>query len=163
LGALFGGLLGGVFAAAGLLQYDTHMHKGLLAGSVLLGIAALTVATVFLAVHVASQQTHSTAQTNQACKGAKGVTHIVTIKKSVVSPSHTTALLCDRLAITNLDDTARLMAFGVHEKHQAYDGVIEKALTKGQSASVTLVQAGNFKFHDHVHDEVQGTFTVTQE
>jgi uncharacterized membrane protein YukC len=54
------------------------------------------------------------------------------------------------------------VAFGLHEHHVPYDGTTEKILIQGQSLTVTLVQAGNFRFHDHWHDQIQGTFTVTK-
>jgi len=41
-----------------------------------------------------------------------------------------------------------------------YDGVAERVLGKGQSFTITLNQAGNFHWHDHLHDEVEGYFTV---
>lgn len=88
-------------------------------------------------------------------------THKVLIRDDKVIPSHTTGSLCGTLTIVNLDSEVRLLAFGVHDKHQPYDGIGEKVLRRGQSLTVTLVQAGNFRFHDHIHDEVQGTFTVT--
>ncbi|MDB5167671.1 MAG: hypothetical protein JWN26_816 [Candidatus Saccharibacteria bacterium] len=89
--------------------------------------------------------------------------HKVVIQNDTVSPSNTVGLRCQTLTITNLDDIQREVAFGPHEGHVAYDGIKEELLTKGQSLTVTLVQTGNFRFHDHEHDEVQGTFTVQPE
>lgn len=88
------------------------------------------------------------------------VNHKVVIQNDKVSPSSTVGLHCETLTITNQDDIAREVAFGPHEDHVAYDGIREELLTKGQSLTVTLVQTGNFRFHDHEHDEVQGTFVV---
>ncbi len=88
------------------------------------------------------------------------VNHKVVIQNDQATPTHTVGSRCDTLTITNLDDENRLMAFGQHSNHVHYDGVEEKLLTKGQSLTVTLVQTGTFLFHDHEHDEVQGTFTV---
>jgi hypothetical protein len=34
-------------------------------------------------------------------------------------------------------------------------------LRQGGSVTVTLVKTGTFHFHDHFHDEVAGSFTVT--
>ncbi|HSX36422.1 MAG TPA: cupredoxin domain-containing protein [Patescibacteria group bacterium] len=103
---------------------------------------------------------HASSQSNQGCS-SHSVNYKVTIQNDEVSPAHTTAPRCDTLTITNLDDTDRLMAFGLHENHEPYDGVAERLLGPGQSFTVTLVQTGSFRFHDHAHDEVQGTFTVT--
>ena len=95
------------------------------------------------------------------CSG-QHANHDVTIKNDKLSATHVNASLCDTLTITNQDNEMRLIAFGEHEHHTPYDGVTEEALKQGQSLSVTLNQLGNFKFHDHIHDEVQGTFTVAK-
>jgi hypothetical protein len=52
------------------------------------------------------------------------------------------------------------MAFGLHENHTAYDGVLEKFLQKDQSFTVNLIQTGTFRVHDHENDAVQATFVV---
>lgn len=91
-----------------------------------------------------------------------GRDHLVVIKNNQAVPQHTAGNACDRLTITNDDDKIRLMAFGAHDHHRPYDGTTEKVLDKGQSLSVTLDQTGTFKFHDHLDDTVQGTFTVTK-
>jgi len=87
--------------------------------------------------------------------------HKVVIQNDQVFPEHTSAPRCDTLTITNLDDENRLIAFGPHENHVPYDGVAERLLSSGEGFTVRLNQTGNFRFHDHIHDEVQGTFTVT--
>lgn len=92
--------------------------------------------------------------------GAAQNTHTVAIQNARLSAPDVRAKLCDKLTIVNDDPTLRLMAFGLHDHHQPYDGVTEQVLPQGQSLSVTLNQAGTFTFHDHIHDEVQGTFTV---
>jgi hypothetical protein len=90
------------------------------------------------------------------------IIHKVIIHNNNVTPSNIVGLKCDALTITNGDDIQRLIAFGPHEHHVAYDGITEHMLMKNQSLTVTLVQVGSFRFHDHIHDEVQGTFTVKQ-
>ena len=90
-----------------------------------------------------------------------GTTHYVTITGSAMVPQHTTGQLCDKLTITNQDDVLRLIAFGPHEHHIAYDGITEQVLDQNQSLTVMLDQPGNFTFHDHLNDSVQGTFTVS--
>jgi hypothetical protein len=99
------------------------------------------------------------ASLHQGCS-SHHVSHFVTIKDSVVSPENTVASKCDTLTIKNLDDVDRMVAFGVHEMHTAYDGVEERDLLGNQEFTVTLIQTGSFKFHDHMHDEVAGTFQV---
>lgn len=91
---------------------------------------------------------------------ATSAEHIVTISGGKLSTYNLNTKLCDTLTIVNSDDQLRLMAFGVHEKHQTYSGVTEETLKPGERMTVTLEQAGTFTFHDHLHDEVKGTFTV---
>jgi hypothetical protein len=86
--------------------------------------------------------------------------HTIVVQDDKAIPSTEVANRCDTLTVTNLDDESREMAFGVHEKHTAYDGITEQVLEKGQSFTVTLVQTGTFKVHDHEHDEVQAVFQV---
>jgi hypothetical protein len=99
------------------------------------------------------------ANEHEGCQPSS-VNHKVVIQNDKMSPVNTIGSHCDTLTITNLDDEQRLIAFGQHSKHIHYDGVEEKFLAKGQSLTVTLVQTGTFLFHDHEHDEVQGTVTV---
>ena len=106
-----------------------------------------------------SQATAEHSHETQTCKKT-GQSHSVVIQGDTMIPQHTYAVLCDTLTVTNQDDIERDLAFGVHDHHQAYDGQTENMLKKGQSITVVLNQAGTFKFHDHLHDEVQGTFTV---
>jgi hypothetical protein len=88
-------------------------------------------------------------------------TYVVKIKQGVVNPRHVNGRICDKLQIINQDDVLREMAFGEHEHHQAYDGIYEQNLTKGQSFTITMNKTGTYRFHDHFQDSVNGTFTVT--
>lgn len=120
-------------------------------------LIVLAAAMVFAAVKLTDHQTR------RAVAGvcpAGGGDHVVTVQNNTVVPDHVAAPRCDRLTIVNKDDVTRLMAFGPHDRHTAYDGVTERLLMKGQSLTVTLDQTGNFRFHDHLDDAVQGTFTV---
>lgn len=128
-------------------------------GVVVLFVLVLA-AVVFAAVAFTNHQ--SRADTVSDCSTVN-TDHQVIIEHDKMTPDHVTAPLCDRLTITNKDDTNRLMAFGPHEHHVAYDGVTERLLGPGQSLTVTFNQAGTFGFHDHLHDEVRGTFTVTKQ
>jgi plastocyanin len=85
----------------------------------------------------------------------------VVISDNKVTPEVTYGRLCDTLTITNQDATTRLMAFGDHDHHTPYDGVRDRLLNRGESLTITFNQIGTFHFHDHVHDEVQGFFMVT--
>jgi len=84
----------------------------------------------------------------------------IVIKDEIASPANVIAARCETLTITNLDSADRLMAFGVHDKHLAYNGVTEKMISKGQSFTVVLVQTGDFLVHDHDDEDVGATFTV---
>ncbi len=119
-----------------------------------LGIVTIAALLPFVLAHKSTPAVSS-------CPPGFHTNHEVVIQNDKVIPSHIQAPLCDTLTITNYDDIGRLVAFGPHENHVAYDGVTERLVGRGQSVVVTLVQAGNFRFHDHLHDEVQGTFTVT--
>jgi len=96
----------------------------------------------------------------RTCKN-HGVHHEVTIRQGKPSTFEVDGHLCDTLTITNEDDRLRLMAFGIHSHHQAYDGVVEKLLAQGKSLTVTFDQLGRFTYHDHLEDSVQGYFTVS--
>jgi len=88
------------------------------------------------------------------------VTHTVTIENDTATPVHTQAARCDRLTIINRDDKRREIAFGIHDRHVAYDGVLQRLLRKNESLTVNLTQSGDYHFHDHFQEEVEGTFTV---
>jgi cytochrome o ubiquinol oxidase operon protein cyoD len=95
------------------------------------------------------------------CPGGTGTNHKIELKNNTATPRHTDARLCDTLTITNLDDTAREIDFGVHEKHETYAGETGKTLRPGRNMVVTLTELGTHKFHDHILDEISGDFTVT--
>ena len=128
---------------------------------ILVACFILVVAGLYIAAKVVTDSLQvATKKSSAASCTHTGRTRLVTILDSKAQPAHTTADLCDKLKIENEDSRIRLMAFGVHDKHQSYDGVEERVLDKGQSFSVVLNQVGTFKFHDHLDDSAQGTFTV---
>jgi plastocyanin len=88
------------------------------------------------------------------------INHTVIIQDDKVSPNHTDGHLCDTLTIKNLDSVTRFIAFGQHDHHQPYDGITKDTLNQNESFTITMDQAGEFMFHDHAHDEVEGTFSV---
>lgn len=94
-----------------------------------------------------------------ACQG-QHTNHLVKIKNGQVSPLRTLALKCDTLTITNEDKISREFTFGPHPGHQLYAGVIELVIRRGMSKTITLSEPGTFRFHDHLHKETTGTFTV---
>ncbi len=93
---------------------------------------------------------------------AHGQSHSIMIMNDKVEPAQTTGQLCDTLTITNMDDITREIAFGMHQKHVFYDGIEERSLKKDESFTITMNQTGTFHFHDHLHDETEGYFTVTK-
>lgn len=134
----------------------TRFRRSLLIVGVFIAVIAVALVVARLSSAYFNQQYSSEHHGCQA--GAPG--HAVVIRGGAVEPAHTTATKCDTMTITNQDDTPRLMAFGVHASHVPYDGIAERYLLKDQTMTVTLDQTGEFLFHDHLHDEVQGTFTV---
>ncbi len=131
----------------------------------LLFVAAMVVAitTVIAGTIFASLSYLSSNNTNKPTACTRGPHHwTVLIDHDHLSSDAITARQCDTLTITNGDDQLRLMAFGPHDDHQAYDGIAQQTLTKGQSLTVALNQTGTFTFHDHLHDELIGVFTVVQ-
>jgi hypothetical protein len=133
------------------------MHRLRIIGSTVLII--LIASGLAWMTFVLSNRHFASVKQNQTCS-LPAVTHYVTIEHNVVSPSHTDAQHCDRLTIVNKDDATRLIAFGVHDRHIAYDGITERALKKGSQLTVMLKQTGSFHFHDHLQNEAAGTFTV---
>jgi hypothetical protein len=124
--------------------------------SIALGIFIVVV--IVLALGIGLMSGHSAGST---CQGSGTVArHTIVITNSKVSDDKIQGKLCDTLTITNDDAVIREVAFGPHEHHVPYDGVAERLLSKGQSLTITLNQAGSFHWHDHIHDEVEGYFTV---
>ncbi|HSX28599.1 MAG TPA: hypothetical protein VLF60_04085 [Candidatus Saccharimonadales bacterium] len=107
-------------------------------------------------------QTKSDAQAASLTCAKTGTAHQVTITHNVMQPARVLAKRCDTLTITNTDDVLREIAFGAHEHHEAYNNVSEQPLQYGQRFTITLNQTGDYTFHDHLHDEVTGEFTVAE-
>ena len=134
--------------------------------SVLIGFGGLWMAVVlFVGIHQLASAylgAHSATKVvaTATCQG-QPTTHVVVIRNDAASPQHTTAKLCDALTFINTDPKLREMAFGEDDHRQAYDGVTEDLLDENQSFTVTLNQAGTFKFHDITHPEVAGDFAVS--
>jgi FtsZ-interacting cell division protein ZipA len=136
-----------------------HFNKSLKIGLIVIGAIILTTLTISGAIWVSHAETRKAEAAYPKCQG-QHQTHKVTIQDDKVIPEHTNAKRCDTLIITNLDDQPRIMAFGQHEKHVAYDGVSERYLSEMGKFDVKLIQPGTFLFHDHNDEKVQATFTV---
>lgn len=128
-------------------------------GLIIIAAIGLMVATIFGAIWVSHIETRKAEAAYPKCHG-KYTARTVKIQNDKVIPAHTVAQRCDTLTIINLDDRDRIVAFGQHEHHTAYDGITERYLNQKGKFSVTLIQPGNFRFHDHDDDTAQGTFTV---
>jgi len=126
--------------------------------SVLMAVLIVAVVGTALAVGLSG----SRSATNGCKASGTPVMHKVVIQDGKVSDDQVNGRLCDTVTFTNKDNLAREIAFGSHEHHVPYDGVAERVLGKGQSFTITLNQAGNFHWHDHLHDEAEGYFTVKQ-
>jgi plastocyanin len=140
--------------------------KRLYSGVLVIGIIAISGGVYVVAAHTASNffgtKKPAEAATNIVNCTKTGPTHTITIAQNAMEPSYVSATACDKLTIVNTDNTRREIAFGEHDHHQAYDGITEKELTQRQSLTVTLDEIGNYTFHDHLHDELVGTVTVTR-
>lgn len=102
-----------------------------------------------------------TATSGAVSCAAPGASHFVYVHSGKAEPATISGVLCDTLTIINKDPKLRLIAFGEHDKHQAYDGITEQALAENQSMTITLNQTGTYTFHDHIDDSSVGVFTVT--
>ncbi|HSX44087.1 MAG TPA: cytochrome o ubiquinol oxidase subunit IV [Candidatus Saccharimonadales bacterium] len=96
-----------------------------------------------------------------ACQG-QYTNHQVIIKNGQVSPVHTYANKCDTLTFINQDSEIRDIAFGSHPQHLLYAGESELTVRKGVGKTITLSDSGTYLFHDHLHEETAGEFTVSQ-
>ncbi len=121
----------------------------------------LTCFVLALGIHSFVNHYLDKSPTNQTVNCTKkGQNHLVIMLGNSATPNHINAKLCDTLTIKNADDQIRLVAFGEHEHHQAYDGVLERTLQQNQSLTVALNKTGTYHFHDHLDDLAQGNFTV---
>ena len=71
-----------------------------------------------------------------------------------------TAKKCDTLTITNKDVKTRVITFGEHDDHKAYDDVTQRKLLKDESFTLTLNETGSFVVHDHEDQKVEAKFFV---
>lgn len=97
-----------------------------------------------------------------ACQG-QHPNHQVTIKDGQVTPIYTAANKCDTLTFINEDDTERRITFGEHDNHSAYGGESEYIVKKDRNKTITLSEAGAYRFHDHLQHETAGVFTVAEQ
>ena len=124
-------------------------------------LLAAIIALVVLALGIALVVGLSGNSAADNCRGAAATHHYtVTISNGKTNDTNLSARRCDTLTFTNKDAVAREIAFGVHSAHVPYDGVAERVLNKDQSLTITLNKTGTYHWHDHLHDEIQGYFSV---
>ena len=121
---------------------------------------ALMAATVPLAIWVTHLQTAQVANSRDRCQVGQHAAHTVRFEDATLQPEHVTANVCDTITFINDGSRVRLLAFGPHEHHISYDGISERALGPGQTATITLIKTGTYPFHDHLQDQLAGSFTV---
>lgn len=97
-----------------------------------------------------------------ACHG-QYANHQVTIKDGIVTPLYTAAKKCETLTFINEDETERKISFGEHDQHSSYGGETEVVVKKGRNKTITLSEAGAYRFHDHLDHETAGVFTVIEQ
>lgn len=119
----------------------------------------LASSAIFMIISLSADKYLSNKTKQKSCLST-GTNHKMIIQDNAVNPAHTIAPRCDTLTIQNTDNTTRLIGFGEHDQHQAYDGVSQRLLANGESLTITLNKIGTFGFHDHYQEEVEGSFTV---
>jgi cytochrome o ubiquinol oxidase operon protein cyoD len=96
-----------------------------------------------------------------ACQTTKA-NHQVMIIGGQTYPSHVDAIQCDTLTFMNHDDKTIIIGFGEHPHHTAYAGEDDLDVRSGKNVTITLSELGEYHFHNHLHEETAGTFTVSE-
>jgi hypothetical protein len=125
------------------------------------GFVAITAIVIGLTVVLSNKFLHQEKSVDAPAQcQTVGKTHPVAIKDGTVQPSNIDARLCDQLSIQNLGTQTRLIGFGNHARHVAYNGVTERLLKQGQTLTLVLNQAGTYHFHDHYQPSLEVDFVV---
>lgn len=98
-------------------------------------------------------------QKTGACQG-KHTNHQMMFMNDAVIPKTIQANRCDTLTFMNHESKSIIIGFGEHPAHNPYAGVSEYRLGAGQNETITLSETGRFTFHNHLHPETSGGFTV---
>lgn len=86
--------------------------------------------------------------------------YVVVVEHDRFLPAAIDATRCGKLTFINRDTDLHEIAFGEHNKHIPYGDFLEESLLPNERISIILAQTGKFKFHDHLHDEIQGILNV---
>lgn len=98
-------------------------------------------------------------QQTGACQG-NNANHIVTISSTTVSPVHTTAKRCDTITFKSEDGASYMLMFGLYDTPSSYGGLDEVSVRRSRSEIITLNEAGEFSFYDHMDPTLIGHFSV---
>jgi len=103
-------------------------------------------------------------QSTGACQEHKdnNASHMVMIKKNVITPAHIEAKRCDTLIFMSDDGASHTFAFGTPDKQTSYGGEFEVAITASRSKTITLNQAGDFSYYDTANNAATGHLTVSE-
>jgi cytochrome o ubiquinol oxidase operon protein cyoD len=96
-----------------------------------------------------------------SCEGQYS-NHKVYIKDGLVNPIQTNARQCDTLTFVNQDDTTINLTFGDPPNNEAYAGLSKLNVQKSKNETITLSDAGTFKFYDPSSAATIGSFAVSQ-
>ena len=96
-----------------------------------------------------------------ACEGQYR-NHQIVIENDTVQPARTLAQKCDTLTFINEDEAERIIGFGEHPNHETYAGETELIVLKGRNKTITLSEAGTYRFHDRLMPDTAGYFTVDE-
>lgn len=89
-----------------------------------------------------------------------GKTFLVNIDDQKFRPEKSELKVCDKIVFKNAGTKYHQPAFGDHPIHLIYPGFNEKALKAGESNELVMSAFGEFKIHDHIYEEIEGSITV---
>lgn len=85
----------------------------------------------------------------------------VLIQDNAVVPLHTDASLCDTLRFINKDIRLHQPDSGPHPSHDSYPELNDEVpLKQGEHFDAKLTRLGEYSFHDHLDERIEGTLTV---
>lgn len=128
---------------------------------VLLFFYILTVLSVFLFLFI-----HHTPQfiDKRYIKSCKSILqyHTILIQQTGFNPPSLQTRICDEITFINKDKIYHEVAFGDHPYHLIYPGYNEKALAPDTSITIVLKAYGRYKFHDHLHEKLDGSLNISE-
>lgn len=127
---------------------------------ILIAVASIS-AVAFAVYDTRKTLTSEKSEAAAICKTV-GKIHTLNIEDNRFSPSELSLKRCDRIKVVNKDSVARLIALGEHDHHIAYPGFEEQSLGGGDSFTFTADEAGSYLIHDHIHDNVEGTISISE-